>query len=262
MAKQKVTGLTEDELPERRETYENRRRRRGDLDERPPFEDRFCLARIPNQPEDYDGPQRYCMKAADGSIYDRTLCKFHGSGRFKENPENLTPYTAAITHGMKAELQNLVKDFDEKDQALYDWITSDYADAYDLDIENDPSTAYNLHRFAAEAVRAERGRGFLIEEGEVHKKEVRNDEGRIVIDDDGNVVTEKSEHYLAKMLHRQDKKLTDLEKELGITRKERLKQDTADSAVESIKSLAELGNDLLGREEREYSGSDEPWNDE
>lgn len=263
MAKMKLNGQPQEVVDERRETYEARRKKRGEQDERPPFDRRFCLAKIPRHPDWYDGPERYCMNPRTHEVGSATRCKFHGglSPEISEEDRH-DPRTAAITHGMHAELDNLIRDFDEKDQALYDWVTTEWPEAYDIDLESDPQAALDFHRLAAEVVRAERGRGVLQEEGEVHEKPVRNDEGRVVVDDQGDVVTDKSEHYLAKMMHRQDDKITKLERELGITRKERLKQDTADSAVESIKSLAEVGSGLIARSEQEYDPDEQPWEDE
>lgn len=257
MAKNEVTGLTAPELEQRKETYEARRRKRNETDERPPFEDRFCLAHLNKQPDDYNGPQRYCLKyGTDEFANGRTHCKFHGRnlhiGGIEDNMEN--PELAGMKHGMFAEVENLVKDFSEKDQALYDWITERYSEAYGIDPKSDPAAAYDMHRLAAEIVRAERGRGWLIQEGEVHEKEVRDDEGRIVIDrETGDVVTEKSEHYLAKMMHRQDKKISQLERDLLVTRKERSKQESVDDAVEAMKTFSELGSSLISRDENEYN---------
>lgn len=188
------------------------------------------------------------------------LCPYHG-GKGNPNAQNLDKL-GAMKHGMDATRAHLVEDFDEKDRKLYDWILDEYPEAYDINVSEDPSAAYDLHRLAAEIVRAERGRGYLISEGEVTEKEQYNDEGRLVYDDEGNVVTEKSEHYLAKMMHRQDKKITKLQKELGITRKERERQSTNDEAVEAIKSFSELGADLMRRDEKDYDPDDQPWEEE
>lgn len=263
MAKFKVNGQPTDVIEERRETYEARRRKRNEVDERPPFERRFCLAKIPRQPDDYDGPTRYCMNPRTHEVGSETRCKFHGGLSPEISDEDRhDPRTAAITHGMTAELENLIRDFDEKDWALYNWVREEWPEAYDIDLESDPQAKHDFHRLAAEIVRGERGRGVLQEEGEVHEKPVRNEEGRVVVDDNGEVVTDKSEHYLARMMHRQDDKITKLERELGITRKERLKQDSTDSAVESIKSLAEVGAGLIARSETDYDPDEAPWEDE
>lgn len=259
MAVTKVTGRTKEELKDLREQWQG-------WDTKQPFEKAYCLAKIPKQPDDYDGPPRFCTlqrsltEVGDG----RTVCYLHGGNGndITEHGANPEPELANMKHGMNAKLENLIKDFDEKDEALYNWIREEWPEAYDVDLESDPGALYDFHRLAAEIVRAERGRGYLIEEGEVHEKEIRDDEGRIVVNEDGEIETEKSQHYLADMMKSQDKKISDLERELGISRRERLKQDATDSAIESIKSFAEVGSDILARDTKEYDSDDEPWKED
>lgn len=254
MAKTKVTGKPREEIEKLRAEWEENHWIKE-------FEDNICLAKIPHQPEDYDGPDRFCtlrdvQEIGDSGSYH---CKFHG-GAGNGNPEKFDKL-AGMTHGMHATAEHLRKDFSEKDEALYEWITNEWPDAYDIDIESDPNAAYDFHRLATEIVRAERGRGHLIEEGEVKEQDRVTDEGNVVLDDDGNVVTEKSEHYLAQMLHRQDNKITKLEKELGISRKERLRQDTTDNAIEVMKGFQELGKEFISRDS-DYDPDDTPWEDD
>lgn len=256
MASESVTGKTTEELDELREQYTDRH---GDDPEWPSFENKHCLAPIPRQPPDYDGPDRFCILQRDlVDAGDTVRCNIHGPTGDRDSLDKL----ANMKHGMNATREHLIEDFDEKDEALYDWITNRYPEAYDIPVDEDPQAVYDLHRLAAEVVRAERGRGYLIEEGEIHDKEVRNDEGQVVIDNEGNVVTEKSEHYLAQMMHRQDKKISNLEKELGISRKERLRQDSTDEAVDAVKNFAELGAAFLQRDENDYDPDSEPWGDD
>lgn len=250
MSKKKVTGKTLEEVEELRSEY--------DGDE--PFEQHYCLAKIPNQPPDYQGPDRYCYYSETHQRGSNWLCKHHG-GKGSHDPDNCEKL-AAMTHGMTATQENLLRDFDEKDTALYNWIMSEWPEAYDISLEEDPTARYDFHRLATEIVRGERGRGHLIEEGEITENERYSEDGSIIIDDSGEVVTEKSEHYLAGMLDRQDRKITSLEKELGISRKERLRQDSTDDAVESIKGLAQLGSAFLSREENEYNSDDAPWEED
>lgn len=256
MASDEVTGYPIEEVKRRRQQWVDEH----DGDPPEPFGERYCLSPIPKQPDSYDGPQRFCFRYGSYEIGSKHLCKFHG-GRLELHPENLNKL-APMKHGMHATREHLVEDFDDKDQALYDWITESYTDAYELSPQDDPSVAYDLHRLAAEIVRAERGRGFLISEGEVHERKVRDEDGRIVTDEKGDIVTEKSEHYLAKMMDRQDKKISRLEKELGVTRKERLKRDQTDDAIASIKSFAEVGKSFIDREGKDYDPEDQPWQNE
>lgn len=251
MGHREVAGRTKAQLQDLRDDY--------DGDE--PFDERYCLAKIPNQPEDYDGPVRFCINRETYGKSER--CKFHGGKTDPTpRPENLDKL-AAMKHGMTATREHLVEDFDEKDQALYDWIVDSFPEAYGIDVEEDPQATYDLHRLAAEIVRAERGRGYLIQEGEVSEVEVRDDDGRLVIDENGEVVTKKSQHYLADMLKDQDNKITKLERELGISRKERLKRDGNEDAVEVIaQGFSELGRGLLDREDTDYDPDEKPWEED
>lgn len=253
MALQEVSGWLPEEIDERREDFEEIHQ-----NDSKKFDETYCLAKIPRQPDDYQGPDRYCMNTDVQEYGSNHLCEFHGSGGTFEDKFEKYPN---MKHGMVAARENLVDDFSDKDQALYDWIVETYPDAYDIAVEEDPATAYDLHRLAAEIVRAERGRGFLLSEGEITETEVRNEDGQIVLDENGDVVTEKSEHYLAQMMHRQDKKITQLEKELGITRKEQQRQDSTDDAVEAIKGFTEVGKQFVNKEQ-DYDPDDEPWSEE
>lgn len=259
MARENVTGATKKELAQLRTEFENNKR---DVAGAPSFEETYCLAKIGKQPDDYDGPVRKCTQKNVMPYGSGWTCPKHG-GATGINPNYHDEFTEAhhIEHGMYATRENLIDDFSEKDWALYNWVLREYPKAYDIDVTKDPASQYDLHRLAVAIVRAERGRGYVVSEGEVREQEVRNEEGRVVIDDDGEIVTEKSEHYLSEMLRKQDKKITKLEKELGITRKERRKHDQTDDAVEAIKNFAELGATFLERDEKDYNPDDTPWED-
>jgi hypothetical protein len=251
MASQEVSGRTAEELEDLRENKTHHM----------PFEEKYCLAKIPRQPDDYDGPPRYCCSMNVNKIGSSYRCKHHG-GAGHGNPENMEP-GANMSHGLHATQDNLRKNFDDKDWALYEWITDTYPEAYDIDIESDPMAAYDIHRLASEIVRAERGRGHVIKEGEVHEQDRYSSEGALIIDDRGDVVTEKSAHYLADMLHKQDNKVTKLEKTLGITRRQRMKRDEKQDTVEALtKGFAELGDAFLRREDKDYDPDDEPWEED
>lgn len=250
MGLSKQTGRTKEQLKEMREEFDPEEAGMS-------FNERYCLAKIPNQPPEYDGPVRYCIRRHTLPLGDNWLCEYHG-GAGQVNEDNLTEFPN-MKHGMRATQEGLAKNFDDKDQALYNWIMDEWPEAYDVNLDEDPSARYDMHRLAVEVVRAERGRGYLVSEGEVQEEEVRGDDGRVVIGDDGEVVTRKSQHYLHDMLYRQDKKITDLEKELGISRKERLRQDTSDSAVDAIKSFVELGSEFIDRDDKDYDPNSEPW---
>lgn len=260
MATRSVSGKTAEEIEQLREEYEQKMEER--LPGTPDFEDAYCLARIAKQPDDYDGPERYCSSRKVRPLGSNWLCKHHGGATAGSGRNDITEYDGSdsMKHGMFATTDNLIDDFDDKDQALYNWIMREYPKAYDIDLEADPSSQYDLHRLAVETVRAERGRGFLIEEGEVREKKVKDENGAIVVDDDGEIVTEKSQHYLSDVLKDQDNKITKLKKELGITRKERMRHDQTDDAVDAIKGFAELGAEFLARDDKDYDkDAERPW---
>lgn len=253
MTQSEVTGKTQEEVDQMREDF----KASGKYDD---FDKVYCLANV-KSPDWYDGPPRYCTTIGHyWTSSGKKRCKFH-CGPDEDQSQNLYKL-AGMTHGMSALREHIRQDFDEKDRALYDWIIDRYTDAYDLDLENDPNTALDLHKYAVETVRGERGRGHLIKEGEVNEDPKISEEGNIVLDEDGQVVTEKSEHYLANMIHRQDKKLLKMEKEMGLTRKEQKRQSSTDDAVEAIKDFSKIGAAFLDRGSQDYDPDEKPWEQE
>jgi len=255
MALQSVTGKTHSELQEMRAEFDG-----SDAE----FEERYCLSKIPRQPPDYSGMPRYCVSMNTMETGDSYLCPHHGGKTPDESFEDTTDLDPMgnMKHGLYATREHLVKDFSQKDRSLYEWVVSTYDDAYNIHVESDPQAAYDLHRLATEIVRAERGRGHIISEGEINEDPIRDDEGRIVVDEHGDIETEKSQHYLAEMMYRQDNKITKLEKELGISRKERRKHEQGDDAIQALKDFSELGSAFLQREETDYTPEDAPWDSE
>lgn len=255
MALQKLTGKPNSELQEMRADFE------GTEEE---FEETYCLAKIPNQPPEYAGLPRYCVAKNTMEVGSAHRCPQHGGKTPEENVEEIKDLSPIgdMKHGLYATRENLIKKFSQKDRALYEWVVSTYDDAYNIDAESDPQAAYDLHRLATEIVRAERGRGHMISEGEVNEDPVRDDEGRVVVNDEGEIETEKSQHYLAEMMYRQDNKITKLEKELGISRKERRKHEQGDDAIKALKDFSELGSAFLQREETDYDPQEAPWDEQ
>ena len=241
MATQEVTGKTKTELRELRREFEQSNR--GQIYD---FEDCFCLAKIPRQPEDYEGPPRYC--ASRNLNHKTKICKFHG-GAGRPNPDNLEPL-ANMKHGMNAKRENLIKDFSDADRQLYDWIVEEWPEAYDVNLDDDPLAAYEFHALAVEIVRAERAEGFLIREGEDNQKKV--------FGPDGSVHYEDVPHYLADMLQRQRKLIMRMEDNLGISRKKRMQNEQAQDATEVMKSFAEVGASLISDADADYDPDE--WN--
>jgi hypothetical protein len=239
MATGKVSGKTEEELRGLRADHASRPR--GDLYD---FEDWYCLAKIPRQPEDYDGPPRYCVSTRLDP--DSKRCKYHG-GAGHGNPQYLDPL-ANMKHGMNAARENLLKDMkkpgNEWQVELYDHIVEDWPEAYDIDVSEDPLAEYEFHALATEIVRNERTAGYIIREGENGQKRIFGPNGEVEFED--------VPHYLADMLQRNRKLVMRMEDNLGISRKRRMADENAQDATEAFKSFAEVGASLINDGETEY----------
>ena len=240
MASQSVTGKTEKELAQIRADFNEKPR-----SELYDFEDCYCLAKIPRQPEDYDGPDRYCVNR--DLDHKSKRCKFHG-GASKGNPETLDKY-ANLKHGMiatrKALLDTMTREGNEWQVELYEWVTEEWPKAYDIDLDSDPNAEYEFHALALEIIRAERAEGWIFKEGEKGQKRVFAPTGEMYFDD--------IPHYLADMMQRQRKLIMRMEDNLGISRKARLKADETNEAADLIKSFAEVGATLITKSDRAYN---------
>jgi len=244
MSSLEVTGWTQEEIERKRDSYQSSHIRS--------FEDYYCLIGIPKQPDGYQGPDRYCGKITKtGNDY----CKYHG-GLSNPNPslETLEPL-APMKHGMYALDKHLKEDFSEKDQALYNWVTETFPQAYDISVEEDvdPASQYDIHQLALEIVRAERGEAYVLEEGEVTEQERYTDDGELIINEEGEVETEKSQHYLTNMVRKQRNQIMQIEKHLGISRNQRLRRDDAESDREIMEGLADSLGGLIGDSDQEYN---------
>ena len=242
MATLEVTGIPESEIDNFRDKHYVGSPHSNHYD----FQELFCFAKIPRQPEDYSGPDRYCTQRAER--FGR--CRFHGS-RSTPRPWNLDKY-AALKHSMFAKRGTIMDTLDsgerEGEVNLYNWITKDWPRAYGIDIEEDPVAEYEFHALALEIIRAERAEGWILAEGEKNEKKVFSPEG--------HEYEEDVEHYLSEMISRQRKLIMKMEDNLGISRKQRIKQDNQSDATEAVKGLAEIGKAVLDKEEHEYNAEE------
>jgi len=160
-----------------------------------------------------------------------------------------------MKHGMYALDEHLKEEFSEKDQALYNWVTETFPQAYDISVEEDvdPASQYDIHQLALEIVRAERGEAYVLEEGEVTEQERYTDDGELIINEEGEVETEKSQHYLTNMVRKQRNQIMQIEKHLGISRNQRLRRDDAESDREIMEGLADSLGGLIGDSDQEYN---------
>lgn len=216
----------------------------------------FCLAEIRFQPEDYDGPQRYCVSYATQRADDpkekedfAPKCRHHGgasvTGDDVEYPDSLAEVSLTnLKHGMYASDEHLKQDFTEEDQKLYDFIMS-WAETYGIEKEEDPAQYDLLQQLAVERVRAARSSKYLLEEGET--------DDTPVFDSQGNPYErEDVSNALSETHQRQRKLIVRIMKEMGLTPKERSRMDADSREASATEEIAEVAKSALNSEEGSY----------
>ena len=236
MASEEITGGTPHEIAEMKVEYENSPKYQN---EGVPFETAYCLTRIGKQPDDYDGPTRYCQRRAcrtdDGG--HAPSCPFHGgTNNAGNNNENLSNI-AAIKHGMHATEEHLQEVFTEQDQKLYDYVMS-WADTYGWPSrEEDPSRYDDLEAIALAKVRNARANKFILDEGELKRQEI--------YDESGNLIEKDNPHALSEDVRLKRKLITNIKKELGITPKARSRMDTDEKEASALEQLSDVASDAI-----------------
>jgi hypothetical protein len=250
MAFGEVTGADESELEEiESEFYDSPLFNNHGI----PFEVAYCLNEIGKQPEDYDGPTRFCKRRAvkkddyDGDEFDKAaygnFCPFHGGvGETGDASRLDNPLTSAITHGAYAQDEHLIMDFNEQEQELYDSIMNDWPEIYDWpDRSEDPARYRILRRVAVNEVRAIREESY-IDDHEVHQEPVFDEQGV-------EVGHKEVENPLSREYRLLMSEVTNQMRELGLTPKERQKMDTLESQADKDDALTEVASDALGGDE-------------
>lgn len=257
MAAGEVTGATEEELEERREAFysgEYTMHAEWGMD----FEDVYCVSKIRRQPEDYDGPQRYCTNPAERMNPDapRTkkpryapTCRNHGGVGGVENgrktiEQNRDKY-ANMKHGYWASQESILDTLTEDEKRMYEEIM-EWAEVYGFPPrEEDPATWEVLQDLAIERIRTLRMHEYVSDEGEVQMREVYDNQGVVVGDYD-------VENTLTEPQQKQRKLLMSLQKELGLTPKERNRMNKNESQRNHAEILTEIARDALSGDEHEY----------
>jgi hypothetical protein len=236
MAIGEITGGTHQEIAEMKYKYEKSPKY---INDDVPFKTAYCLTRVGKQPEDYDGPDRFCKNRVsrpdDGS--HAPSCNFHGGvhggGASDESLSNLDTL-APLKHGMYATEKHLEEDFTEQDQKLYDYVMS-WAETYGWPSrEEDPSRYDDLHAIAVAKVRNARANQYIFSEGELKRQEI--------YDENGNLIEKDNPHALSEDVRLKRKLITDLKKELGLTPKARSRMDTDEKEASAIEQLSEVAS--------------------
>lgn len=227
MASKGVSGKTEEELEEmRKEFSETNRSKHYD------FEECFCLAKIPKQPDDYDGPDRYCASRNLKKFY---RCKHHG-GMTLPRLDNLDKL-ANMKHGMYATDEHLRRTMDDREEELYDWVLS-WPEVYGIDLESDPSAAHDFQTLATEIVREARGKDYILRHGEIREKGVYLPDGTLV-------ETEELPNSLSEVMGSQVRLIQKIKDSLGITRKQQMKDEKAESASDLMDDIVDVMGGLV-----------------
>ncbi len=256
MASEEVTGGTPQEIAEMEFKYKksNKYEQEGT-----PFETAYCLTRVGKQPDDYDGPTRYCknrvLRTDDGG--HTASCNFHGGSNDAANHNDNLEKLAAIKHGMYATDEHLESEFNEKDQKLYDWVMS-WADTYGWPSrEEDPSRYDDLHAIAMAKVRNARANKYILSEGELKRQEI--------YDENGNLLEKDNPHALSEDVRLKRKLITDIKKELGITPKARSKMDADEKEANAMEQLTEVASTAVlgdsGEDSPEFDPDDDIFED-
>jgi hypothetical protein len=246
MAKREITGWT-------KEDYLQYKHKEHPDDHEWDFEEFYCLNEIICQPEEYDGPTRYCKKYTKPKDGEGryTSCNVHitvtgddrGIEPIRENdamPEEGN--SRALTHGMYAEDENLKENWSEADEKIYDKVMGW---AEDFGFEEGGPAHTQLESLAMSKVRELRSEKYLNENGEVVEREAWNPE------------TEQLEeweevHELADHLRLKKKTILSMMKELGLTPKAQSQIGESDAKADEANAVAELTSEAIDKENENY----------
>ena len=248
MAKQELTGQTWESVEQVREEFKD-----SPASEWYEFEDRYCLQKIIYQPEDYHGPQRYCKNTADLKHNGKWVCRFHK--RPPGNVDNLNPTPGNPKHYMYATDEYLMEHLTDEEMELYDFIL-EWADIYGIDKEKEPAAYDDLKLLAKQRVREVKASKYIFEEGEIREKVLRDEDGQVILDDDGLPKTEDESNAIADEYRRLINLISSLKKELGITRKEQMKAEDRSTMAGSADTTSQAIRELIDDDEKAFDASE------
>lgn len=211
------------------------------------FEEAYCLTRIGKQPEEYDGPTRYCQNRAatqdDGT--KAVSCRFHGGA----GSGSIDPL-ANMSHGFFVNSANLEDTLEDFELEFYEEVMYEWPDKYGIDFEADPSAAEDLHALAQAIIRDERANAELNRNRDLTVHRSQYDAQGI------EVGTEPDAHYLIDKEQSQRRLVMKMKDELGISRKHRDVMDSTEDATDAVSGLVEGMRSALDKEEHDYDPDD------
>lgn len=228
MAKLEITGASPEELEDLREEYrETPQAARG-----VPFGDAYCLTKIQNQPDDYDGPERFCKTRTMNGRDD--YCQFH------EHYENLSP-TANMTHGVTALRKHLVESFSEAEQEAYHEIREEWVDYYDLEAPGDIDTVESMAVSIIREFRAD-----MVIEGGDGATDTPLTTIRNVFGPEGELVDQEDvPHYLLEERRSIRRLIERCKENLDITRKRRNKHEVEQDKSGQLEAISKSVDEAI-----------------
>lgn len=233
-----VKGALPERVQEiREEYYESPKFKKTEI----PFEESYCLANIGRQPEDYDGPQRYCQNrvAKDGN---HPRCRFHGA--FGEpQPQNMDKH-ATLKHSMYALPETIRETMNGEEKELLDWVMT-WPEVYGIDLLSDPASAHTFDTLAIEMVRQARSSDYILSNTEVTTEGVYDAAGN-------QLETKEVPNSLITEHQSQLRMIEKLKDSLGITRKQSNAASQTEDRTEVLDGLTSALGDLINESGAEY----------
>jgi hypothetical protein len=251
MAAGELTGWTAEELKDLRSDFEGTPVHQSGVH----FETAYCLNKIGKQPDEYDGPQRFCVNRAkkyeddDGKEQYAPACRFHGGRKGDTADENLEKL-ANLSHGYYAMQEHLLEDLSDEEEEAYEEIMERGAEK-GITRENDFFSWESLQSLALNIVTDRRLRKTINDEGVVRTVNEYSAQGELLDQ-------QEEEHHLLKISQSQRRLIEKLKENLGLTRKH---QDEMEAIEEGgrIEFLSE-GMESALEDGEEYDPED--WEDE
>jgi hypothetical protein len=220
MAYGEVTGGTEEDLERLKEQYhDSPKYKKTGI----PFEESYCLTKIRYQPDEYDGPVRFCKRRAKK---DSTWCPFHLKSPTLENLDK----NAGLTHSMYALPETIYETLTEEETELYEWVFT-WPEVYGIDLLEDPGAEHSFETLAIEIVRQARSSDYILSNTEVTREGVYTAQGELL---EQKTVPNR----LIKEHQSQIRLIEQIKDALGITRKAQSRDDRAESATNLMDSIS------------------------
>lgn len=252
MAAGELTGGTPQDLAQLRRDFRGTPVHESGVD----FDEAYCLSEIGKQPDDYDGPQRYCENRAskytddNGKEQYAPCCRFHGGRSHAEHTEENLEKLANLSHGYYAMQEHLLEDLTEEEREAYDEIMERGAEK-GITRDEDFFSWESLQSLALNIVTDRRLRMVINEEGVVRTVNEYSAQGELLDRQD-------EEHHLLGISQSQRRLIEKLKENLGLTRKHRDEMDAIEEGG-TIEFLSE-GMESALEDGEEYDPDD--WESE